>query len=93
MAKNKGIEENGSRLSILGRRTIIDPPGEHFAIKMGEGLSNGGFYDLAKSNRLLTPGATYRASIGDHKVTFKVDASAKSGRGPVVSRLLRFQSS
>jgi hypothetical protein len=71
----------------------IDPPGEHFAIKIGEGLSNGGFYDLAKNNRLLTPGGTYRASIGDHKVVFKVDASAKSGRGPVVSRLLRFQSS
>jgi hypothetical protein len=71
----------------------VDPPGEHFAIKIGEGLSGGGFYDLAKTNTLLTPGATYRASIGDHKVIFKIDASAKSDRGPIVSRLLRFQSS
>jgi hypothetical protein len=71
----------------------IDPAGEHFAIKIGESLSGGGFYDLAKTNRLLTPGATYRASIGDHKVVFKIDASAKSGAGPIVSRLLRFQSS
>jgi len=79
-----------------GRELVIeriDPPGEHFAIKIGEGLSGGGFYDLAKTGRLLTPGATYRASIGEHKVVFKIDASAKSGKGPIVSRLLRFQSS
>jgi hypothetical protein len=71
----------------------VDRAGEHFAIKIDEGLSGGGFYDLARSGRLLTPGATYRASIGDHKIVFKVDASAKTGRGPIVGRLLRFQSS
>jgi hypothetical protein len=71
----------------------IDPLGERFAINIGEGLSDGGFYDLAKSNKLLTPGATYRASIEDHRVIFKIDASAKSGRGTIVGRLLRFQSS
>jgi hypothetical protein len=71
----------------------IDPPGEHFAIKISKGLDDGGFYDLAKTNRNLTPGATYRASIGENKIIFKVDASAKSGAGPIVSRLLRFQSS
>ena len=79
-----------------GRELVIervDPPGEHFTIKISKGLDDGGFYDLAKSNRVLTPGATYRASIGDHKVIFKIDASAKSGREPIVSRLLRFQSS
>jgi len=71
----------------------IDPPGEHFTIKISEGLSDGGFYDLAETNRMLTPGATYRASLGDYKIIFKIDASAKSGTGPIVSRLLRFQSS
>jgi hypothetical protein len=40
---------------------------------------------------LLTRGATYSASIGDRKTTFKVYAKAKSGKAPVVSRLLRFQ--
>jgi hypothetical protein len=84
------LHPGDSRELVIER---IDPPGERFAIKLGEGLSGGGFYDLAKSNRLLTPGATYRASIGDRKVIFKIDASAKSGRGPIVSRLLRFQSS
>jgi hypothetical protein len=79
-----------------GRKLVIeriDAPGEHFAIKISEGLSDGGFYDLAKINKLLAPGATYRASIADHRVIFKIDASAISGRGSVVGRLLRFQSS
>jgi hypothetical protein len=71
----------------------IDPPGERFTIKISEGLNDGGFYDLAKTNRTLVPGATYRASVGDYKIIFKIDASAKSGRVPIVSRLLRFQSS
>jgi hypothetical protein len=71
----------------------IDPPGERFAVKISEGLYDGGFYDLAKTNRTLAPGATYRASVGDYKIIFKIDANAKSGRVPIVSRLLRFQSS
>ncbi len=70
----------------------IDRPGERLEIKINERLANGGFYDMAKTGRRLTPGATYRASIGDRKITFKVDASAKSGQASVVSRLLRFQS-
>jgi len=81
----------GESRELVIERT--DGPSEHFEIKIDEGLAGGGFYDLAKTNKLLTPGATYRASIGDHKVTFKVDASAKSGEAPIVSRLLRFQSS
>jgi hypothetical protein len=39
----------------------------------------------------LTRGAVYDASIGGHKMTFQIDAKAKSGPAPVVSRLLRFQ--
>jgi hypothetical protein len=70
----------------------IDRPGERLEIKIDERLANGGFYDMAKSGKRLTPGATYRASIGDRKITFKVDASARSGQASVVSRLLRFQS-
>jgi hypothetical protein len=68
-----------------------DRPGEHFEIKIDEDLAGGGFYDLAKDKMLLTRGATYSASIGDRKTTFKVYAKAKSGKAPVVSRLLRFQ--
>ena len=84
------LHPGDSRELVIER---IDRPGERFEIKIDERLADGGFYDLAKTNKRLTPGATYRASIGDHKITFKVDASAKSGKAPVVSRLLRFQSS
>jgi hypothetical protein len=83
------------KLQVDDRRMLViertDRPGEHFEIKIDEDLAGGGFYDLATAHRLLTRGATYSASIGDHKMTFKVDASAKSGRAPIVSRLLRFQ--
>jgi len=84
------LHPGDSRKLVIER---IDAPGEHFAIKVSEGLSDGGFYDLAKINKLLTPGATYRARIEDHSVVFKIDAGAMSGRGPIVGRLLRFQSS
>ena len=83
------LHPDDSRELVIER---IDRPGERFEIKIDGHLADGGFYDLAKSNKRLTPGATYRASIGDRKVVFKVDASARSGQAPVVSRLLRFQS-
>ena len=34
--------------------------------------------------------ASTRATLGRRKVTFKIDAKAKTGKTPVVSRLLRF---
>lgn len=63
---------------------------ERFAVELDESLANGGFYDLAKSNTRLKRGAIYTATLGSRKMTFKVDAKAKSGNTPVVSRLLRF---
>jgi hypothetical protein len=80
--------EGDNRVLVIER---IDRPGERFEIKISEQFASGGFYDLAQSKKLLTPGATYRASIGYHKTTFKIDVAAKSGKGPVVSRLLRFE--
>jgi hypothetical protein len=84
------LHPGDSRELVIER---VDRPGERFEVKIDESLSGGGFYDMAKTGKRLTPGATYRAGIGDHRITFKVDASARSGQGPVVSRLLRFQSS
>jgi hypothetical protein len=69
----------------------VDRPGEKHAIKLDDSLAAGGFYDLAKSNLSLTRGAIYDARIGKHKARFKIDAKAKSGPAPVVSRLVRFQ--
>jgi hypothetical protein len=69
----------------------IDRTGERHDFKIDDTIAVAGFYDLAKSNVSLTPGATYDASIGGHSVTFQIDAKAKSGPAPIVSRLLRFQ--
>jgi hypothetical protein len=82
------LQPGDSRVLVIER---TDRPGQRFEFKIADALADGGFYDLAKTRRLLTPGATYRASIADHKIIFKVDPSAKAGRVTVVSRLLRFQ--
>jgi len=76
-----------SRTLILER---ANRSSERFAIEIDESLANGGFYDLAKTDTRLRPGALYTATFASHKVTFKVDAKAKTGKAPVVSRLLRF---
>jgi hypothetical protein len=69
----------------------VDRPGKRYEIGIDEPIAAAGFYDLAKINVRLTPGAIYDASIGGHKMTFQIDAKAKSGPAPIVSRLVRFQ--
>jgi len=69
----------------------IDRPGERYEVKIDDTIAAAGFYDLAKINVSLTRGAIYDTSIGSHKMTFRIDAKAKSGPAPIVSRLLRFQ--
>ena len=68
----------------------VKRPSERFTVELDESLANGGFYDLAKTDARLRRGAFYTATLGSRKVTFKVDAKAKTGKTPVVSRLLRF---
>jgi hypothetical protein len=77
----------GAERTLLIER--VDRPGEQHAFKLDDSV--GGFYDLARSNISLTRGATYDARIGGRKVRFQIDAKAKSGPAPVVSRLVRFQ--
>lgn len=64
---------------------------ERHEIKIDDAIVAAGFYDLANSSVSLVRGAVYDARIGRHKMTFQVDAKARSGPAPVVSRLLRFQ--
>jgi hypothetical protein len=75
-------------------RTLViertDRPGKRLELKIDDATAAAGFYDLARSNVSLTRGAVYDASIGGHKMQFQIDAKAKSGPAPVVSRLLRF---
>ena len=49
------------------------------------------FFDLATTNLSLARGATYDATIGSHKVSFRIDPNVASASTPIVSRLLRFQ--
>jgi hypothetical protein len=69
----------------------VDKPTEHFTAvltrKPGSQLS---YYDFAGANIALRAGKTYRASIGARQIVFKVDANAKPGRLPIISRLVRF---
>ena len=69
----------------------IDRRGERHKLEIDDAIAAAGFYDLAKINVSLTRGAIYDASVGGHKMTFQIDAKAKSGPAPIVSRLLRFQ--
>jgi hypothetical protein len=67
-----------------------DRRGNRYDVKIDDSSAAAGFYDLGKSNLSLIPGATYAASLGSHEMTFQIDAKAKSGPAPIVSRLLRF---
>jgi hypothetical protein len=69
----------------------VDRRGERHEVKIDDTIAATGFYDLAKINVSLARGAIYDASIGGHKMMFQIDAKAKSGPAPIVSRLLRFQ--
>jgi len=82
----KGLAPADRTLTLV--RT--DRPGERRALRLDEAAAAAGFYDLAKQNVSLARGATYEAGIGGRKLTFHVDAKARSGAAPVVSRLLRF---
>ena len=79
----------------LDDRTLVlertDRRGERYRLPINDTIAAGRFYDLRRARVSLAPGGTYDASIGSHKVTFRIDPKAKSGRTPVVSRLVRFQ--
>jgi hypothetical protein len=79
---------NGDTRTLVIERT--SRPSERFALEIEDSLAAGGFYDLAKTDTRLRRGALYTATLGSRKFTFKVDAKAKTGNAPVISRLLRF---
>jgi hypothetical protein len=82
------VETNGPGTLVIER---LDQPGERHEVTLSNKLLNRGrFYDFAKAHKALTPGATYRASLGGLTVVFKVDAKAKPGSTPIIGRLLRF---
>lgn len=66
------------------RITSADPKAE-FTVAV-----SGRHVDLAERKIILKPGATYTAKTAKGSIVFHVDPSAKPGRVPILSRLLRF---
>jgi hypothetical protein len=82
------IQVNGGHTLVIER---IDRRGERQEIQIGEQYTRGKFFDLAKAKiKPLARGGSYRATLGERKIDFKVDRRAKTGKSPVISRLLRF---
>lgn len=81
------IQVNSGRTLVIER---LDRPGERQEIKIGDDLIAGKFYDLGKAGIKLDRGGIYTAELGGRKVTFKIDRKAKTGKAPLISRLLRF---
>jgi len=79
---------NEDRVLVIGR---TDVPGETHRYEINDAMIGARFFDLATTNLSLAPGATYDATIGSHKVSFRIDPNVASASTPIVSRLLRFQ--
>jgi len=45
-------------------------------------------YDYAREDRALVPGGLYRATAGDRKALFRIDAAAEPGPTPLIGRLV-----
>ncbi len=68
----------------------LDQPGEPMAFDVpAQQLMRGSFFDLAKADRALAAGGTYRLTVGERNIVFKVDTEAKSGQASLLSRLIR----
>jgi hypothetical protein len=68
----------------------IDKPGERMELSIQPAqLVRGEFYDFASTNRVLTAGGVYRATLGTKQIVFKIDDAAPP-MAPLASRLLRF---
>ena len=70
----------------------MDRRGEHHVTTMPTRPGTRRSYlDLARVRTILTPGGTYRASIGAQEIVFRVDRAARLSGVPIFSRLLRFR--
>ena len=77
-------------LGESNKLSIVSSKNAKSTIEIDAALAKDGFYDLARANKKLKRGEIYTASLGSHKVVFRVDPKAKSGKAPAVSRLLQF---
>lgn len=84
------LEVGAQRGRLLIER--LDLSGEPIeAAIAGDALLRDRFFDFARAGITLTPGGTYRASLGAQKLEFKIAGDAEPGPAPLVGRLLRFE--
>jgi hypothetical protein len=63
----------------------LDQSGKPVTVKMTAAKM-----DLAKAGVKLDPGGTYRATLGQQRIVFAVDAKATADAGPLAGRLIQF---
>ena len=80
-------------VQATGRGTLIverlDEAGERQQIELDGKQAKGKFYDFAVNNKALTPGGVYSAKFKSSQIIFKVDAQARPGAAPMLSRLVQ----
>ncbi len=82
------VEVKGGGTLVIER---TDVPGERLSVPIkGDSLVRGKFYDFARTQKSLTAGGTYKASLGARRTIFRVDPGAVAGPSPLVGRLVRF---
>ncbi|MCA3240591.1 MAG: hypothetical protein ING89_04765 [Rubrivivax sp.] len=81
----------GTQRGLL-RVERIDRTGERLELKLdGPALLRGRFFDLALAQVTLSPGATYRATLGERSLEFVIDADPPASPAALLGRLLRFE--
>jgi hypothetical protein len=81
------------KLAASDPRTLViertDKKDKPIELKLADDVAGGSFVDLAKEKlKPLAPGV-YTVTIAGRKQAFSIDRKAKSGKTPVVSRLVR----
>ncbi len=81
-------------MEVRGGGTLViertDVQGERYALPIkSDALLRGKFYDLARAKKVLTAGATYTATLGARKTTFRIAPSASADPTSLIGRLVR----
>ena len=82
------VQVNGTGELLIERLDKQDEPPVKVTVGQDQ-LMKGAFFDCATKGISLVGGGVYRASWGTRHTVFKVDSSAKSGRSPIIGRLVK----
>ena len=83
------VQVNGPGLLVIER---LDQPDKSNDVRLSirqDELLHDAFFDCAARQISLVAGGVYRATWGARQTVFRIDAAAKSGRAPIIGRLVR----